>query len=286
MHWLERPVIFYRASEMSAEELEAAKNAGFRTTDSRVKINVGAACRIVIGRYSVLPYYRETAEDIKAMGGYLVNDHREHSYIADMRNWVEDLKELTPKTWYHLDEFLSEKRQGSFVLKGMTNSRKDRWKTHMHAETQDQVPEVYERLLADGLIGQAGEAHQNIYIREYVPLVSYAHGIGGLPITKEFRFFVYGDQVLCGAYYWSSWADSCLDADPKWKEPTVEEVPQAFLQQIIDRIGDRAAFYAVDVGQDESGRWWVIEVNDGQMSGLSGNKASILYKRLFEVLTG
>jgi hypothetical protein len=241
---------------------------------------------LVVGCYSVLPYFRETASDIEFTGARLINGVREHSYIADMRNWAEHLSNLTPRTWYHLQDFLRESHEGSFVLKGRTNSRKDRWRTHMFAATQADVPEVYERLLADGLLGQAGESHQDIYIRKYVPFVTYARGIGGLPITKEFRFFVAKQQVLCGAFYWSSWGDMCLDQDPTWKEPAAGEVPVEFLQEVVARVGDHATYYTIDVGQDTAGRWWVVELNDGQMAGKSGNRHEVLYRRLYEVLSG
>ena len=151
----------------------------------------------------------------------------------------------------------------------------------MFATTRQDIRDVHNRLLDDTFIGA-----QDIYARKYVPLITYAKGIAGLPITKEFRFFVCHRVLLTGAYYWASFAEDCLDVDPKWVEPTIEEVPQTFLQEIIDRVGDKAAFYAVDVAQDTTGKWWVIEINDGQQAGLSGNKPAILYKRLFEVLGG
>lgn len=276
-----RLVLFYRAFDMEPEELDAARSAGFHCVSSRMQVEKGD---LVVGRYSVLPYFKETVEDIEFVGARLINGKREHFYIADMRNWIEDLKELTPKTWFRLDEFMWEDVQGSFVLKGKTNSRKDRWKTHMHAPTKDDVGGVYERLLADGLLGQEGEGHQDIYIRQYVPLVTYARGIADLPITKEFRFFIAKGEVLTGAFYWSHWGDTCLDQDPNWKEPDVNEVPPEFLGEVMHRIGHKAMFYALDVAQDVTGRWWVIEINDGQMSGLSGNKPEALYPRLYSAL--
>jgi hypothetical protein len=274
-----RPVIFYRIADMKPEELEAAKSAGFRTIHSRTMVETG---ELVVGRYSVLPFYRDTAADIELMGGHLINNVRQHHYIADMRNWVEDLAELTPKTWYRQED-ISWDEPGSFVLKGQTNSRKEDWNSRMFAETRSDIGDVYWQLSMDGFIAHEG---QDIYIREYIPLVTYAHGLNGLPITKEFRFFVARRQVLTGGFYWSSWEDTCLAENPEWKVPNVAEVPPDFLRKAIYRIGDKAEFYAMDVAQDITGRWWVIEINDGQQAGPSGNNVNILYKRLYDVLTG
>ena len=41
---------------------------------------------------------------------------------------------------------------------------------------------------------------------------------------------------------------------------------------------------AIDVAQTESGEWIVVELNDGQMSGLSENNPEVLYKNLTTVL--
>lgn len=280
-----RLVLFYRSYDMEKSELAAAQVAGFHCVPSRMMIEKGD---LVVGRYSVLPYFKETAADIEYTGAQLINGPREHYYVADLANWLRDLEDLTPKTWRAEDFFretmFSEEDMGSFVLKGQTNSRKDRWSTHMLAKTRQDVSTVFERLLSDGLLGQAGEGHQTIYVRQYIPLVTYAFGIGGLPITKEFRIFVARGEILTGAYYWSSWADTCIDQDPDWREPDVEEVPQEFLREVTGRIGRKVEFYCVDVAQDTAGRWWVVELNDGQQSGLSGNKPERLYGRLAEVL--
>jgi hypothetical protein len=49
-------------------------------------------------------------------------------------------------------------------------------------------------------------------------------------------------------------------------------------------VGDFATFYVADVAQDQNGKWWLVEINDGQMSGLSGNDPYVLYSRLFELI--
>ncbi len=275
-----RPVIFYRHPTMKQDELRTAVDAGFKCIAQRMYAEEGD---LIVGRYSVVPYYNEVWVDVEIAKARLINTFRQHCYIADMQNWIEDLEPITPKTWFRPED-VPKTEHGPFVLKGETNSRKENWKTHMFAANHAAIYDVAWRLSTDGFLNGEDNA-QDIYVRQYVPLVTYARGLNDLPVTKEFRFFVCRRKLLTGAYYWSSWADTCLDADPSWKEPTIDEVPQTFLQEIIDRIGDRAAFYAVDVGQDETGRWWVIEVNDGQMAGLSGNKPAILYRRLFEVLT-
>jgi hypothetical protein len=123
--------------------------------------------------------------------------------------------------------------------------------------------------------------HQIIYAREYVPLKTYFTAPHGLPITEEFRFFVCMGKVLCDGYYWSNYSEEF----PGGKAPDPSRVPSIFLQDVIKRVGDKATFYVIDVAQAENGDWIVIELNDGQMSGLSDCDPERLYKNLHRVIS-
>jgi len=263
---MSRYVILYRGIEFEKEELAAASKY-FVCTNRRPDIQSGD---LVIGRYSLWPFYSDQEADINYVGARLINDCAKHRYIADLQNYVYDLQELTPRTWnnvYSLPENIS------FVLKGETNSRKSNWKKDMFAPSKKEAIEIYGRLLDDSLIG-----HQQIYVREYVPLMKYLDGVNGMPVTKEFRFFVAYGLILSGEYYWQNYIDDLPE------KPDVNEVPQTFLQQVIDRVGNQSNFYTIDVGQTQQGDWIVIELNEGQQAGLSCNDPEKLYHNLYNCL--
>jgi hypothetical protein len=263
-----RNVILYRGYDFENEELPNASQH-FTCTARRPDIKKGD---LVIGRYSLLPFYAEQAKDIEYVGAQLINTYNQHLYVADLQNYVYDLKELTPRTWRDLQDLPENK---AFVLKGETNSRKSNWKRDMFAANKKEAIEVFGRLSDDGLIG-----HQKIYIREYVPLVKYMDGINGMPVTKEFRFFVAYGKIICGDYYWQNYIDD-LPA-----KPDVNEVPRDFLMKVIERVDGQCNFYTIDVGQAASGEWTVIELNDGQQAGLSCNSPENLYTNLYYALEG
>jgi hypothetical protein len=261
------PIIYYRKSLMDKQELEIANNF-FTTTDliSRIKTQ-----ELVIGRFSLWPFYVDQQRELELLGCKLINSYNEHLYVADLQNYIYDLKELTPRTWSNLQNLPDNMK---FVLKGETNSRKGQWKTDMFAEDKKQAINVYFRLLDDSLIGQ-----QKIYIREYIPLNKLLDGVNGMPVTKEFRFFVAYGQILCGAFYWQNYVDDLQFI------PDINEVPASFLQKVIDKIDNQCNFYTIDVAQAQSGEWIVIELNDGQFSGLSCNSPIDLYKNLARVIS-
>lgn len=261
--------ILYRASSglMGGDELKVLEKH-FTAHKSRMQVPSDS---LVIGRYSVLPYYKELEEDLHFRNSKLINTHREHRYVADLQNYAHDLGALTFRSWNFRD-FMDVPENIPLVLKGETNSKKDMWSTHMFAQNKKAALEVYNNLQADSLIAQ-----QDIYLREYVPLVKLLDSLGGQPVTLEFRFFVAYGEVLSGGFYWSSHVDD-LDAIPS---PSM--VPQEFLQRAIDKVKDNVTFFVIDVAKTQSGDWVVVELNDGQMSGLSENDPEVLYKNLRRV---
>lgn len=270
------PVVLFRHDRTTVDEFEISKK-NLQTVDLRSKVCPNS---LVIGRYSVLPFYKELEDDLAENNSKLINSFRQHRYIADLSNWYLDFADITPKTWFNLSDIPNK---GPFVLKGETNSRKFNWKTHMFAETKQQAGEVQSRLMADSLIG-----FQNIVIREYVPLRTFDYDFSGLPITEEYRFFVLNGKVISGAYYWSNFYDELIsrgiDVNP-------ENVPKEFLDDVIQRVGKNSNFFVVDVARTNkpfnlpynmygNGEWIVVELNDGQMSGLSMNEPNMLYKAI------
>jgi len=264
--------ILFRASLAEERELEAARNY-FPVITQRSEI-LTAGPTTVIGRYSVLPFYQELEADVKAMGGTLINSYSQHRYVADLQNWYEDLKDFTPETWFRLEEIPTSCEHG-FILKGETNSKKFLWNTHMFAKDKMAAGTVYSRLCQDGMIGD-----QSIYIRKYVPLNLYGEGLNGLPIGEEYRFFILDGNIVGSSFYWASHVDDIPSGVPS---PSV--VPGDFLQKVITRIGDRTRFYVLDVACTQSGDWIVIELNDGQMSGLSLIDPRVLYANMKHVLS-
>jgi hypothetical protein len=268
------PVILYRKyeSEYEEDEIDCMKRY-FPITSHRTDLKKDD---LVIGRYSVLPFYKEQEEDIKNIGASLINTYAQHRYIADMGNWYQDLEFITPKSWPGIN-WVDE--DGPYVLKGETNSRRQKWFTHMYAKDFDAVHRVYEKLRDDALL-----SNQTIWIRKFEEFKNYGNQVNGLPISDEYRFFICDNQILSGGFYWTSCMEDIVDSN--LGIPDVSRVPREFIRTIIKAVGNKARFYAVDVAQKSNNEWTVVELNDGQMSGLSENKADDVFRNLQRVLSG
>jgi hypothetical protein len=267
-------IIVYRDDVDWRQESTVARKY-FPCYSSRLKASPGD---LVIARFSALPFYKEQESDYLDLGAKMINSHSQHQYIADLGNWYYDLQGMTPYTWRNLQD-IPEK--GPFILKGETNSKKFLWKTHMYASNKEEAIQVYGRLTQDSLL-----QYQQIYIRQYIPLEKLDDGLQGLQISREYRFFFYKDKLLSGGFYWSSHVEDIQDRGIKI-DPS--EVPQEFLQKVMwkiltTEICDPPDYYVIDVAKTESGEWIVVELNDGQMSGLSENNPDTLYGNLKQAL--
>ena len=137
----------------------------------------------------------------------------------------------------------------------------------MFAKTKGDALCIANKLLNyDDLIGEQG-----VIYRKYVPLETYEVGLNGLPFTNEWRFFFYKKNLLSYGYYWSIADDT---------NRIVEEDCIKFAQKIANIVSKYTNFYVLDVAKATSGDWILIEINDGQMSGLSMNDPDTLYKNL------
>ena len=270
---MKNPVILFRDSFCEENELQVCQYY-FNTYRGRCEIPSNS---LVIGRYSVLPYYKELEFDLAHKNSQLINSSTEHLYIADLKNWYPDLKSSTFRTWFNLQEFLDSDYNGPVVLKGMTNSKKHLWSSHMFAANKDEALEVYLKLQEDMLI-----SNQEIYIREYCQLKTYIKNpINEMPITEEFRVFFYKGTCIAGGYYWSEHYDFLVEQGVNPNENLENAIEYAHsLAQIVK---EKTNFFVLDIGVCSDGSFKLIEVNDGQMSGLSMIEPTRLYKRLREL---
>ena len=60
--------------------------------------------------------------------------------------------------------------------------------------------------------------------------------------------------------------------------------PRDFLEEVIEKVGKNINFYAVDIAETAEGKWIVVELNDGMMSGTSENNLDELYGNFARVI--
>lgn len=263
-----KPVILFRKDYSTEQEYSIA-----RRYVSVLEQRTACKDALVIGRYSVLPYYQELERDLALNNCHLINSFRQHSWIADFE-YYDVLKDYTPETW---DDYTMAfcQHPGPFVVKGKTNSRKHEWNKLMFAETRQDALRIGGELFSDGLIGQ-----QDIIYRKFVPLKVLEVGMNGLPFSNEWRFFYLDDQLLSYGYYWSIAQEETI------AKAEIDDDGMSLANEIARIAKKYVSFFVLDIAQTQKGQWMLIEVNDGQMSGLSMNDPDKLYSSLKKCLEG
>ena len=256
--------LLFRNNLETEDEFNICKQY-FSTYEYRTEIPENS---IVIGRYSVLPYYDELEKELKLHNSKLINSYSEHKYIADIMNYYPDVKDFTfptYSTWGHLTE-----EDYPMVIKGRTNSRKFLWNTHMFIKSKQDLSTILNNVLNDELLSQQG-----IIMRKYIELDTFCTSIQGLPITKEWRLFYYKDNLLAHGFYWSSFSQFSIPLEQKGIE---------FANKIAKIISESVNFFVLDIALTKKQEYILVECNDGQMSGLSECNPNELYKNLSLIL--
>lgn len=255
------PIILFRKDITTEPELEVAKKY-FPCVEYRSQVPTDS---LVIARYSALPFYKELEVDLKACGSRLLNSKSEHDWIANF-DYYENLKDYTFTSWTEF-EYPYSGYDGPVVVKGRTNSRKHQWSTKMFATDKKAAINVASELANDSLIGPQG-----LIYRQYVPLKTFEVDFTGLRYTNEFRFFCYKTDILSYGYYWS------IAEHPELG--TLDDAAFDLVSKVATIAAQHTNFFVLDIAEKESGGWILVEVNDGQCSGLSLNAPDMLYRNL------
>lgn len=261
--------IYFRKERDTEEEFSECSKY-FHTVPCRTEL-IHSELDTVICRYSALPYNRELAQDLYNMKLKPINSPVEHYYIANM-DWVEDIKQYTFPTYFNIIDIPDSAYP--LVIKGRTNSRKFEWNTKMLANTKRDMYNITSELLNDPLIGPQGLAY-----RKFIPLETFEMGINDIPMTNEYRCFFYKGILIDYGYYWS-----ILDDYSRINDKSFEEYGLPFVNEIAQIIKEYTNFYVIDVAKDVDGKWWAVEINDGQMSGLSTIPIDRFYFNLNKIL--
>lgn len=273
--------------------IEAARLAGFRIFTipadfSRCETADNALAHIVdqerettaiwIGYIPDLARYAAIYEAARARNICLVNNPAQHQTAQEFDSAYPLLGDLTPASEIVTDagQALGAAERLGFpvFLKGAVQSRKSRGWRACVAESEAEVSP-----LAEGLFALENRSRGRVVIRRLIRLRHTRTAPGSdFPLGREYRIFLYSSRILTLAYYWEG------DDPDKSLSPTEEQTVRMLAEEAARRVG--TPYLAVDIGQAEDGKWWVIETGDAQFSGLSQNNPLTLWHQLAESLSG
>jgi hypothetical protein len=318
------PTILFPASTAAAylpdsafeEEAKAAAEAGFHVAFIGLEAFFGEepsfrklpdSSGLVIYRGWILTKqnYERMADALAHQGFTLLSSLDNYLYGYHLPNWYADLDGMTPKSiWFRTGEdqdfdllmkgdsvlpsiVWNEFRGGATIVKDFVKSRKHEWYdacfipryTPPECEPGD-CPDSYwnrswdnnvMRVVRNFVERQGESLVGGIVFREFIELKQIGiHSKSRLPLVNEHRFFVLNNEVVYQAPYWG-------EGDYSGNHPTPSDVAEA-----ISRL--RAPFLTIDVAERENGGWEVVEVGNGETSGVpEGGDIFGFYRALMAV---
>ncbi len=195
----------------------------------------------------------------------LINTPEEYKTCHYLPLSYEFIKELTPATnWIEGDadfekifELTKNFKDDPIIVKDFVKSQKHNWKEACFipkASDKDSVKKIVSRFIEL----QGSELNVGLVFRKFEELDFLTnHSKSGMPLTKEFRLFFLNGKLTQTFNYWD-------EGDYGNIKPE--------LQQFED-IGKKVKsnFFTMDIAKKKSGDWIIMELGDGQVSGLPDN---------------
>jgi hypothetical protein len=194
----------------------------------------------------------------------LINTPEEYGFCHYLPGWYESLRGHTPETrWFEctaddclgrLHELLSAFGTSAVVVKDFVKSEKSYWHEACFIPDASDY-EAAERVVSRFLELRGPALNKGIVLRRYVPLApADLQPAQGQPGSVEVRYFVLRGPVLACAAHGAEGTDL----------PTQAEIQD--LLGLLPHIGSN--FFTMDLALTAEGQWIVMELGDGQVSGL------------------
>lgn len=156
---------------------------------------------------------------------------------------------------------------GAVIVKDFVKSEKHDWETACFVPDASDKEKL--RQTIENLVRLRGKyLNEGVVIRAFVELEALTvHSKSGMPLTEEYRLF-FMDGELFGIYdYWE-------EGEYAPEKPSVKTF-EAIAQTVESR------FFTMDIARQQNGEFIIIELGDGQVSGLPDRlDPDVFYSRL------
>lgn len=199
----------------------------------------------------------------------LINSPEHYIHCHYLPESYEIIEHMTAKTiWFSkssLDcdaDSVLQKIKHTFgcnpiIIKDYVKSRKHEWQDACFIENACDSNNLT-RVLSNFLQRQGTALNEGVVFREFLKLAFLTnHSKSNMPLTKEFRLFFMQGKLLQTMYYWDE--GSYEDIWPNF----------SIFQPIANKV--KSNFFTMDIALTIDGQWKIIELGDGQVSGLPDN---------------
>lgn len=208
--------------------------------------------------------YARLYADLLAKNFELINSPEQYQnchYLPDSLRFIES---KTPKSIFQklenehsIEELIGKAKvfgQKPVVIKDYVKSEKHHWETACFVKDASDIEKLKQTI--QNLINLRGKyLNEGIVIREFIEFNSLTtHSKSGMPLTEEYRLFFCNKKLISIYPYWD-------EGEYKFETPNTTEFEKMAL--LID-----SNFLSMDIARQKNGNFAIIELGDGQVSGL------------------
>ena len=196
-------------------------------------------------------------------GIQLINSPKEYAKYHLLPGQYSDFEGFTPfSVWNESRDIdiedaleLTEGLEGAFVVKDYVKSRKHEWYDACFIKNISDRNETF-RVINNFLNRQRENFEGGVVLRKFESLKSIGnHKDSGMPISEEYRVFVFKGEILISDNYWS-----------ENEEVNISEDEYVWIESIASKI--ESSFVTIDLARKTDGSLIIMEIGDGQVSGL------------------
>jgi hypothetical protein len=192
----------------------------------------------------------------------LINEPQQYSHAHHLPENYPVIRGHTPRSvWLTGDlgierilEVLAPFGDAPVIVKDFVKSRKHEWAEACF------IPSAADRAAVERVVGrfldlQGDGLNEGLVFREFVEFEPVGiHTRSGMPLTEEYRVFWVDGVPVFWTPYWA-------EGDYRASEPPIEDFAGV-------AAAVRSRFFTMDLARRRDGGWMIVEVGDGQVSGL------------------
>ena len=221
--------------------------------------------------------YRKLYELLLGKGYRLINTPEQYEQCHHLPSWYGKLAGITAKSVWtrrvpseaEIIQLLISFESKPLIVKDYVKSRKHEWEEACFIPNASDIRRAMQ-VINNFISRQENDLAGGIVLREYLSLKMLGcHEKSHMPIANEIRVFCIRHKPFAYIQYWSG----------------AELHATSECQDLISScLNLDSNFYTIDLAQQENGEWIVIEVGDGQVSGLQDYNVASFYDGLHRLL--
>lgn len=214
--------------------------------------------------------YRKFYKLLEAKNIILINSPEEYERYHMLPGWYEEFKNETAASVWETDGSvegalnITKDLEGSYIVKDYVKSRKHEWYDACFINNVSDV-ENTSKVITNFINRQGSDLVGGVVLRKFEKLKQIGfHEKSGMPISEEYRVFIFAGRVLIIDDYWREGEKvSFSNEEHKW------------IEKIASRV--KSNFVAMDLARREDGSLIIMEFGDGQVSGIQQIKPETFY---------